>query len=404
MTEPVADWEAYLRTQFPAYLLPQSAIEALSVAEATRFLAALTDDRTTFDNLRKVSVLTPRMAELRTFVDLVTEIVPRLPSITESIRRHWQGGYQGNLDVHATIQLRLQGRDTENETRTPRRHYNLAENIVLRSVCDRLLRMLVDLRKARLLPSTGWSADSRTCLTALKHALQHTRLSEVTPRAVTAHDLAAARAAREPVFRAAARWHADLHASLDHNDPQQIARLVAEGGLLPLDAARRFEIAVTMKLIAQLSDALAWAHERGLIIKGRNDLATMRRGELAVRIYYNQAVLDSGPTDRAAKHYFASYPMRPDITVVLERAGQRCSALVVECKHSADPSYLATGLHEAMLYRHEYAPALQGSVKSVLVTSGPLRGEVRPDDEVIAVSWDAWPPAQVIASLLAFVQ
>jgi hypothetical protein len=34
------------------------------------------------------------------------------------------------------------------------------------------------------------------------------------------------------------------------------------------------------------------------------------------------------------------------------------SALVVECKHSSNKDYLISGFHEAMLYRHEYAPVL----------------------------------------------
>ena len=46
--ESTASWETYLRTQFPAYLLPESAAEKLSEEEASRFLAALTGKPSAF--------------------------------------------------------------------------------------------------------------------------------------------------------------------------------------------------------------------------------------------------------------------------------------------------------------------------------------------------------------------
>jgi predicted nuclease of restriction endonuclease-like (RecB) superfamily len=44
-----------------------------------------------------------------------------------------------------------------------------------------------------------------------------------------------------------------------------------------------------------------------------------------------------------------------------------------------------------------------GSVKSVLVTAGPVPGMPRQDHDVIAVTWDMWPPADAVASLLSAV-
>jgi hypothetical protein len=295
-------------------------------------------------------------------------------------------------------------------TRAPRRDFDLPENIVLRSVCERLVTVLAELRIARVLPETGWGVGGRECEGALRHTLRTTALRNVSHRDVRALDLTSARSARHPVFHEAARWHDDLCAGLDADDPAQIARTVADGALLPLDAASRFEIAVAMKLIATVSEALAsakppeWTHERGLIVAGRNDLATLRRGALAIRFFYNQAILAAGPTDLGVQHYLArNSRMRPDVTVTVERDGTLLSALVVECKNTEDPSYLATGFREAMLYRHEYASFLRGSVKSVLVTAGPVPGRPRMDHEVIAVTWDAWPPAEAIDSLLSWV-
>lgn len=406
--ENAADWETYLRTQFPAYLLPESAAEHLSEAEASRFLAALTGKPSAFSILRNVSFLAPRMVDLRGFVDRVSELVRALPSTTETTQRHWLGGFQGKLDVRATTMLHQQGRRTEFVTRTPRRNFDLPENIVLRRVCERLMTLLADLRLANMLPDKGWGAGGRECEGVLRHALAATALRNVTSRDVDGHDLVAARAARNTTFHESARWHDDLRASLDDNDPKRIARLVADGALLPIDAASRFEIAVAMKLVAQVSEALAiaepgqWTHERALIIAGRRDLATLRRGDLAIRFFYNQAELDAGPTDLGVQHYFASTSrMRPDVTVTIERGGTLVSALVVECKHSENKDYLISGFHEAMLYRHEYAPVLRGSVKAVLVGSGPVPGEVREEHEVVAMSWNAWPSPPVIASLVS---
>jgi hypothetical protein len=227
---------------------------------------------------------------------------------------------------------------------------------------------------------------------------------------VNALDLASARSARHPVFLEAARWHDELCTGLDADDPAQIARTVAEGALLPLDAASRFEIAVAMKLIASMSEALTreepreWAHERALIVPERSDLATLRRGALAIRFFYNKAILAPGPIDLGIQHYFANHSrMRPDLTVTLERDGTLINALVVECKNTQEPSYLATGFRDAMLYRHEYAPFLRGSVKSVLVTAGPVPGMPRQDHDVLAVTWDAWPPVEAIASLRSWL-
>lgn len=407
MTDEATTWEAYLRSQFPAYLLPESAAEKLSVEEASRFLQALTGKPSAFAILRNVSYLAPRMADLLTFVDRIRELARALPSTTEINQRHWNGGFQGKLDLRATTMLHYQGRRTEFVTRTPRREFDLPENIVLRSVCERLVLLLTDLRLANMLPEAGWGIGGRECEGALRHLLSATALRNVSHRRAEAHEVAAARAARHPLFHEAARWHDDLRVGLDDDDPMRIARAVADGALLPLEAPTRFEIAVAMKLIAGVSESLAasergqWTHERGLVIAGRKDIATLRRGDVSIRFFYNQAELDAGPTDLGVQHYFANGSrMRPDVTVTIYRGKLLLSALVVECKHSQNKDYLISGFHEAMLYRHEYARVLRGTVKSVLVGSSTVPGVVREGDEVIAVTWGDWPPKQVISSVI----
>ncbi len=73
---------------------------------------------------------------------------------------------------------------------------------------------------------------------------------------------------------------------------------------------------------------------------------------------------------------------------------------MLECKHSADPGYLLGGYHEAILYRWEYAPELTRWPRSTLVSSSPLPGATRADDDVIAVGWPEWPPEVVTEALV----
>lgn len=411
MTAEASSWESYLRSQFPAYLLPESAAEKLSVEEAARFLHSLTGKPSAFAILRNVSFLAPRMPDLLAFVDRVRELVRALPSSTEITQRHWNGGFQGKLDLRATTMLHHQGRRTEFVTRTPRRDFDLPENIVLRSVCERLVVLLTDLRLANMLPDAGWGIGGRECEGALRHLLAATALRNVSHRRAEGHEIAAARTSRQLVFHEAARWCDDLRAGLDDDDPTRIARTVSEGALLPLEASTRFEIAVAMKLIATVRESLAafeggeWTHERGLVMAGRKDVATLRRGDVAIRFFYNQAELDAGPTDLGVQHYFANGSrMRPDVTVTISRGKVLLSALVVECKHSPNKDYLINGFHEAMLYRHEYAHVLRGAVKAALVGSSEVPGAVRSGDEVVAVSWGDWPPKEVVTSIVDATQ
>lgn len=416
-TDGTATWETYLRSQFPAYLLPKSAVEKLSFEEASQFLAALADKPSAFTMLRNVSFLAPRMADLRSFVERVRVFVRSLPSTTEITQRYWNGGFQGKLDLRTTTLLHAQGRRTEFVTRTPRRDFDVPENIVLRSVCERLHALLKSVRQmtAELPdeesdtdPRQGWGSGGRECEGVLNHTLSATALRNVSARRAEEHDLGAARASRQPVFQEAARWHDDLHLGLDTTDPARIARTVAEGSLLPLSKDTQFEIAVAIRLIAGVSEALQiaqpgkWQQERGLVIAGRKDIATLRRGNLAIRFFYNQAELDAGATDHGVQHYLAPKSrMRPDVTVTICRGDDLLSALVIECKHTPHKDYLITGFKEAMLYRHEYAPVLRGAVKSVLVGSSATPNASHADREVISVAWNDWPPEEVISSVIS---
>lgn len=93
----------------------------------------------------------------------------------------------------------------------------------------------------------------------------------------------------------------------------------------------------------------------------------------------------------------------PDVTVVTTSPDGAERAVVIEVKLSSDRTYLLQGLHEAHLYRAEYAPFLTGWPKAILVASGDVPGEPRRDDDVIAVPWHRWVPEDVLSGILASV-
>ena len=96
--------------------------------------------------------------------------------------------------------------------------------------------------------------------------------------------------------------------------------------------------------------------------------------------------------------------MRPDITIVTDLPGRRrARATVFEVKLSDRVGYLGEGYQQAMVYRWEYADALTGWPKAILVVPGAVHGGPRRSDEVVAVGWPEWMPADLAGSLLAEV-
>lgn len=404
-------WEEFVRAHFPGYLLPESARTAISADEATLFLERLTGRPHELALLRAVSTLSPRMESLRDFVSrLLPDLVASLPSQAEILRRDWEGGFQGHLDVRATLACRAAGQKTHFVTRARRRSFSLPENVLVRGVAERLLKVLVDLRQANVAGASGWAADAHACEGALRHLLASTVLREVPSMPVEALHERAAHGGRHPCHPAALDWHRALRRGLDADDPAEIARVVADGALSPLDGPTRFEIAVVMRLLQAIWERLGrtdegdWTFRRCLVQRGRREVAMFERRDGArVRVYYNQAHLQPGPCDLGARHYFEHKGrLRPDITIVTESERGRTAA-VVEVKESAATDTLIGGLHEAALYRWEYAEHLLGWPKAILVTSSPVRGAVRTGDDVIAVGWNAWAPEEVISGLLSTV-
>jgi hypothetical protein len=404
-----APWEDFLREHFPAYLLPESAARSLDVEEAARFLERLTGRPHELALLRAASTLSPRMGELRELaLRLLPELVRSLPSQSEAQERHWEGGFQGKLAIAPTLVHWMAGRRTHFVTRSRRRTFDLPENVLVRAVAERLLRLIVDLRQADTIGASGWGADALECEGKLRHLLSSSILRQVPVERVEPHHERAAHAAHHPCYRAALDWHRALHEGLDARDPSRIAAVVAKGALAPLSDSTRFEIAVVIRLIQALwqrldaSEPERWVCERPLVRKNRKEVAELRRDDGArVRIFYNQSHLEAGPCDLGVRHYLNSIGrLRPDATIVVEHDGVT-TATVIEVKLSDKLSYLVDGFQEAIVYRWEYAKHLRGWPKAILVASQSVPGLPRAEDDVVAVGWDAWVPEAVIDGVLA---
>lgn len=402
------NWETFVKAHFPGYLLPNSRVEPISADDAARFLERITGRQHELELLRAVSTLAPRINKLRVFVtELLPDLVRHLPSRTEVITRDWQGGFHGRLDIPRTLAHRAMGDPVRFSTIARQRSFDLPENVLVRAVAERLLGVLVDLRQANVLEEDGWSIEARGCEGELRRLLAATELRNVSLEQITPLHEQASRQAGHPAYHAALEWHTELRNGLDADDPNTIAEVLAAGALIPLKDHKRFEMAVVIRLIQgiwaklQHVDRGGWAFYRCIVRKDRKEVASFEHPNGArVRLYYDQALLDAGACEDSARHYLAQNGrMRPDITVVVEN-GDVKRAVVVEIKHSDRSEYILGGLHEAMLYRWEYAAHLRGWPKAILVASSHISGAPRKTDDVVAVGWREWVPDVVIEGIL----
>lgn len=376
---------------------------------AERFLERLTGRPRELTLLRTVSLFTAHSGSLADFVSREPpDLIRVLPSRSVVQRRTWEGGYQGRLDVPATLAYRLAGDPVHFVTRARRRTFELPENLLVCGVARRLHDLAAELRAAGLLRETAWGQGILEAEAALARLLHATVLKQVPRQPILPLHIAAARSSRHPTHEAALRWHERIGLGVDGDDPKAIAELVASGALSPMDAPTRFEIAVTVRLIKTLETELqqrqpgAWQLRRTLVLPARNEVAALERADgTTIRFCYNRAVLDPGERDQGAAHYLAiKGRMRPDLTMMVEKQGQLARAVVMEIKLSDDRDYLLKGLQEALLYRWEYRRVLTGWPKSILMTSSRLHGMPRLGDDTVAIAWNRWLPTAVIDGLL----
>lgn len=403
-------WERWLSTQFPGWLLPSACRTTIEPVQAERFLERLSGQPGQLELLKTVSMVSSHLEEIQSFIQqALPELVRVLDSRTVIERRQWEGGYQGALDLSATLAHHVTGNVGHFVTRTRRRDFDLLENRLVRWVSQTLLELLSNLREAEIVTHTGWAAPVAGLEGDLRHLMSSSRLREVTLEAPSTFHFQAARAARHPTYEAAERWAGWIETYLNPS-PRSLAALLATGALAPLAPETRFEVAVLTRLISAVWARLetlapgAWRLEHGLVLAGRADVARMTGPSgRQLAVYYNQAVLEAGARDDGVKHYLgASGRLRPDITLETRANNHRIHAVVVEVKHSSDLGYLVKGFEEALVYRHEYAKDLTGWPKAILVTSSTLPGIARREHDIIAEDWERWPSADVVDGILEY--
>lgn len=403
-------WEAYLADHFPAYLLPHAVRRALPREAAASFLERTSGDPRRLFLLRAASAIAGQERDLS---ELAFFELPRLarglPPRTVTAARVSDGPIEGRIDVAATLKHRLSGSVGRTVTRAPIRGLHRPENVLLASVTRRLVEVTSTLRASGLLVEGGSFGDGLIAASdALARLLATTPLGAIPDAPITIDHERAALGARGRGYALAASLHRTLREALDEDRPEAIARILAEGALLPLTEAVRFELAVLIRLMQGVWERLDARHpgrfllHRTAILRDRCDVADFERDDGAhLRIFYNQAFLGPGPSDLGARHYFGrDARMRPDITIVVDAARSSPRAAVVEAKLSSDPDYLAQGYRQALLYRHEYASRMTGWPKAILVGSSFIPGAPRREDDVIAVGWDRWVPEVVLDGLL----
>lgn len=416
MTDP-SDWEAFLAEHFPAYLLPRAYRSALPAEAAARFLERFyidTAENNDFSKgslflLRAVSFLSAHADKIRAFVfDDLPSLAASLPPRAQADARIVDGTAGGRLDIQATLKRRLEGRAGQTVIRSPAIRFDRPEAILLKYVAARILELLRALRDIAGGHLAGIFPGLSACEEALAKTLAGTKLCAIADEPISPLHERAAVEARRPGFTLAASLCQALRESLDTDDPAIIARIVAGGALLPLEAPARFELAVLIRLIQALSRRVEerepgrWRLRRSIILPDRGDIAELKRkGGGRVRVFYNQSVLSPGPHDRGVRHYLGQRGrLRPDITVVIDSNSSVSKASVVEIKLSSEPDYLAAGYRQALLYRYELERDLIAWPKAILVCSADISGAPRREDDVIAVGFRTWPPESVLDGLL----
>jgi hypothetical protein len=280
------------------------------------------------------------------------------------------------------------------------------ENVLLVGTASRLVGLLAKLEKHGVTTKDakeGWAVGFRSCADQIRHALASTVLCHVSEAPIEAFHEQAALRAHHPAYGLALRIHEAMK-GIDTKDEATIARLIAEGALIPFKDDTRFEIAVLIRLGRFIERATGCTAKRGLIEEERKHIFEFSAGNTMLRIHYNQTLFaNRGPRDLGLQHYFGEqHRLRPDITIELLHKEKRMRSVIIEIKHSSKREYLKSGYEQALLYRTEYAHALSGWPKVILVVSceETIQGLPRCEDDVIAVSWKTWVPEMVLSGLL----
>ena len=404
----MSSWEQELRDHFPAYLLPASENLAIPREAAECFLDRLWDKNDSLKLLLAASGISPVAGHVREFADQLQAVASMLPSRTAVVRVENEGHIRGRLDVSATLRKKLAGNPSQVVSRTPERRFDLPENILLVATAHQLIEILSLLEDGGLVvqeEKMGWTMGFRAALSRIRNTLKSTVLREVPKVRIEHFHEQAAKVARHRAYGLALQLREAMRV-IDTEDPGVLAQTIAAGALSPLEEETRFEIAVLIRLGRSIERITGCKASRALIEKERSYVFGFNFMDSQIRVHYNKNCFDKnriGPRDRGIMHYFGDRAnLRPDITVEVLRNDKLVRATIIEVKHSEKKEYLKNGYEQALLYSNEYAFALTGWPKVVLIVSGDgiIRGAPRRDDDVIATSWNDWVPDVVLDGLL----
>jgi len=175
-----ATWQAYLDEQFPGFLLPHTERSRLVRAAAECFLERLGLGASQLPLLRAMSPLAAHDDALVSFAtNWLPELIRALPSRAHVEQRTWRGGFHGRLDIPATVQLHTGGDPSAFVTRARRRQFDLPENVFVRSLASRSMRLLESLDARELLHGNSWTARAVESLAFLRRLTTSTLLREV---------------------------------------------------------------------------------------------------------------------------------------------------------------------------------------------------------------------------------
>jgi hypothetical protein len=408
MKEKSELWEEYVRQRFVGYLLPASAKEAISFEEAKLLLGRLRGIDKDRELLIEMSMLVAAGERLPEFIHKsLAHLIANLPRTSKTYRRNWHGGFKGRLNLPGTLNLHMNGQSTAFITQVKKPSFDLPENLLIRYVCDQLLRIFISLQERKLIVDGKYGEELKLCLLKLQYYVTKTSLKYVKIQPINIGHENAAKCSRHAAYLEAASWAEDLRKVFAEKDPFHIAQVVSKGALTSCRDSTRFEIAVLLRFVEALEKQLRgnyagrWRKEQTLIVAGRSEIFSfISDDETVIQIFFNQSVLAGGIVDKGRNYYFnTNSVLRPDITIRIVKQGMPVASVVIECKMSEDKNYLIAGYHKASLYCFEYRKYLTLWPCAVLVASSDIPVAMSDSHDVVACGWKQWPPEEIVASI-----
>lgn len=337
------DWEAWLRTRFPAYLrgFAEGADRpAQAVAEA---LARLTGDSRALARLGAIAWLLDPEFGLETFVTIdVPRYLRTLPPRTVREIDERRGVARGRLDWKRTLDLRRRSSDASwLVTATPRRTFVSPGTQMVRWVLGRVCEVVELAAPGALSETEGtWKKDLADIFRAAQSALRHAAMRDLPyelpdewVRAVCAQD-------RDRVVRDSANLAVAHDRLVPPRDREVLQRSLERYSLAPLDEDQRFEIFALLSVRDAFDTLTKQSGAISLIDERRDSVARWNLGDATLKLHYDQPAPSARHSAVMRKFFGVAAGLRPDVRVILERGGQRI-VLVVDAKRSEKLDYLA---------------------------------------------------------------